>query len=494
MRGIAVEPLLKKLQVVSVTGHLPDKMLGITQDSRLVESGYIFAARSGSRSAGSDFIPMAAERGAVLVATDEAFEEPQSLPVIRVHDFHQALVFLSKVIYHDPTSILKLIGVTGTNGKTTSVHLIRSIISEAGQKCGLLSTVGYDTVKRRMGASLTTPDIDRLSALLCEMADEGCSWAVIEVSSHALVQGRIDGLKIAAAAYTNISQEHLDYHRTVENYADAKAQLFRALSPEGLAVINIDDEWGRVMVKAAKGKVITYSAGAIDADLKVNVLEHSLTGGRFRLEWAGRNFQVKTPLIGIYNGENIALAAGVALGLGFDIEAVKAGVENVKSIPGRMEAVNMGQPFSVFVDYSHTPDALENALRSLRELCEKSLTVVFGCGGDRDRSKRPIMGRVAGELANRIIVTDDNPRDEQPGVIAGEILKGIRTRRRDHVTVELDRREAIRKALLSANEGDVILITGKGHETYQLTGGVKREFDDRQVAKEELASMLNVKC
>ena len=425
MRSVAVESLLKDLQIESVSGNLPRKVNGITQDSRLVEADYIFAARSGASALGTDFISQAAERGAVLVVTDRELDEPQPLPVVRVVDFRSSLRTLSRAIYRDPTSKLKLIGVTGTNGKTTSVHLIRSIIEAAGEKCGLLSTTGYDTVRHQIDAALTTPDIDRLNALLREMVDAGCRWAVMEVSSHALAQRRTDGLKFTAGAFTNLSQEHLDYHRSMEDYAKAKARLFSALSEDGVAVINVGDEWGSMMVKAAGGRVITFGRGDVEADLKVNLLAHSLEGGSFKLKWAGYNFKIRTPLVGVYHGENIALAAGVGFGLGFDIKDVKAGIKRVKSIPGRMEAVNRGQPFSVFVDYSHTPDALESALNSLRGLCQGKLIIVFGCGGDRDRDKRPEMGRIAGELADRIIVTNDNPRGEEPGVIAGEILKGL---------------------------------------------------------------------
>ena len=486
MTGIDIESFLDNLSPVSVEGRLPEKVCGISQDSRLIEPGYIFAARSGARSNGADFISQAVERGAVLVIASKLPAEPSPLPLIIVPDFHKALETLSRLIYSDPSARLKLVGVTGTNGKTTSVHMIRSILAEAGQKCGLLSTIGYDTLKRKIDASLTTPDIDRTGALLCEMADEGCGWAVMEVSSHALSQGRMNGLKVAAAGFTNLSRDHLDYHGNFDSYAEAKARLFRSVSPEGFSVINIGDSHGPYMAEAAAGRVTTYRADGGEADLRVSLLDHSLQGGRFQLVTAGRSFTVHTPLIGVYQGGNIGLAAGVALGFGVDIESIKAGIERLRQVPGRMEGIDQGQPFAVLVDYSHTPDALESALKSLRPLCRNNLIVVFGCGGDRDRSKRPEMGRVVAELADRIIVTNDNPRTEDPAGIADEIIKGVKLQDRKRTMILLDRRSAIKHAISIANEDDVILIAGKGHENYQLIGGVRRQFDDREVAAEEL--------
>ncbi len=486
MTGKVIESFLDNLSPVSVEGRLPEKVYGISQDSRLIEPGYIFAARSGARSNGADFISQAAERGAVLVIASKLPTMPSPLPLILVPNFHKALETLSRLIYRDPSARLKLIGVTGTNGKTTTVHMIRSILAEAGQKCGLLSTIGYDTLKRKIDASLTTPDIDRTGALLCEMADEGCGWAVMEVSSHALSQGRMNGLKLAAAGFTNLSRDHLDYHGNFDSYAEAKARLFRSVSPDGFSMINIGDSHGPHMAEAAAGRVTTYRADGGEADLRVSLLDHSLQGGRFQLESAGREFSVHTPLIGVYQGENIGLAAGVALGFGVDIECIKAGIERLSSVPGRMEGIDQGQPFAVLVDYSHTPDALESALKSLRPLCRNNLIVVFGCGGDRDRSKRPEMGRVVAELADRIIVTNDNPRTEDPAGIADEIIKGVKLQDRKRTMILLDRRSAIKHAISIATEGDVVLIAGKGHENYQLIGGVRRQFDDREVAAEEL--------
>lgn len=509
--GIESRSVLDSLQIVETYGQLPKRLYGITQDSRLVEKGYVFAARSGDREKGIDFVAQAEERGAVLVITDQTLPKGLTIAALRVENLHDALVMLSHRIYGNPSEKLNLIGVTGTNGKTTSVHLIRSILTAAGKKCGLLSTIGYDTLNRKLDSSLTTPNIDRINALLCEMTETGCGWAVMEVSSHALTQGRTDGLNFAAGAFTNLSKDHLDYHRSIEDYAQVKLKLFKGLGSDSLAVINMGNQWGDVMAKAAGGRVITYSGNGSPYDIKVATLEHSLRGGRYRLEWSQHisnyhsglsdsrpenlikgqysSFEVYSPLIGEYHAENIALATGVAIGFGMDTAYIRKGIENLKSIPGRMEMISLNQPFSVLVDYSHTPHALQNALESLRKLCEKRLIVVFGCGGDRDRTKRPEMGMVASKNADKIIVTSDNPRSEVPGKIAAEILSGINRHGRKKLSVELDRRMAIFNALESAEDGDIVLIAGKGHETYQEVHGVKRKFDDRIVAVEGLLQL-----
>ncbi|MDP8239888.1 MAG: UDP-N-acetylmuramoyl-L-alanyl-D-glutamate--2,6-diaminopimelate ligase [Candidatus Hatepunaea meridiana] len=530
--SIDLKPLLDDLQIISISGRIPDEVVGITQDSRLVEPGFVFAARSGSNVKGIDFIHQASDKGAVLVISDDEIPDGVELPFIQVADFHQALVHLSKAIYRDPTSKLKLIAITGTNGKTSSVFLIKSILSYAGEKCGLLSTIGYDTHKRLMDAPLTTPDIDWLNALLNEMVEAGCGWAVMEASSHALYQGRLDGLSIAAAGYTNLSVEHLDYHRTLEEYAQAKALLFEKLSIDAVAVINIGDSWSKVMIEASPCSVITYyldESGRLDTpvrldergrldipvrqgieesgksvrpihciesdksvrptDLKVEALEHSLCGGRFLLKWLDQSIEVCTPLIGVYQGENIALAAGIMRSLGIDTDYIKAGIEGLIAIPGRMEAIIKGQPFSVFVDFSHTPDALKNALESIRSLCKGSLIVVFGAGGDRDRTKRPEMGKVVSMLADRIIITNDNPRTEDPNRIADDIMQGILSDKRAHTIIQLNRRAAIWKAFLMSSKGDAVIVAGKGAEATQDVNGMKTPFDDRKVALEELARL-----
>ncbi|MCF7810045.1 UDP-N-acetylmuramoyl-L-alanyl-D-glutamate--2,6-diaminopimelate ligase [bacterium] len=496
---INIRKTIKDSKIIEAYGTIPKDVKGITQDSRLIKSGYIFIARSGGKSNGLNYINHAVIQGASLVITDQKLPADIPLPAMRVEDLHTVIVKITQAIYNDPTARLKLIGITGTNGKSTTVHLLKSIFENASEKCGMLSTLKYDTTVRNIPANLTTPDVDLLGSILGEMADADCKWAVMEVSSHALSQGRTDGLKFAAAGFSNLTQEHLDYHKNLEEYAAVKSRLFAGLNENSYAVINIDDPWGKIMFDACKGKILTYCSSDNKSDVGVTVLKHSLKGGYYHLDFSDniveisgsheKTLDIYTPLIGEYHGENIALAAGIALCMGIKTVNIKAGIENLKSVPGRMEKVDKGQPFSVFVDYSHTPDALKNALVSLRKLSTKKLIVVFGCGGDRDKGKRPAMGMIASEIADQVIITNDNPRTEKAGTIAEEIMSGISRKGRRSSSVELDRRSAIRLALKDAVNGDIVLISGKGHETYQEVDGVRHNFDDRQVAAQELEKL-----
>ena len=509
--GCDLNAALGGVDVLEIRSELPAQVSGITQDSRRVKAGYVFAARYGEKVNGLDFAGDARVRGAAVILTDSALPGELPLPVVRVRNFRAALAQLSQAIYRDPSRRLKLIGITGTNGKTTTGHLVKSVVAASGARCGLIGTVGYDTGARKMDAPLTTPDIDRLSELLAEMADAGCEYAAMEVSSHALAQERVAGLRFVGAGFTNLSRDHLDYHNTFEEYAAAKARLFEMMEPDGVAVVNARDPFGEYMASAARGEVVRFSSvGA--ADLNVAMIQHDVNGGRYRLTiWrdcrlaermrrqnrqqmqqinggGDSEFQVVTSLVGVYHGENIALAAGLTLGLGFSIADVQRGVDAMKSVPGRLEMVKRGQPFAVLVDYSHTPDALEQALKSLRLICQGKLLVVFGCGGDRDHVKRPQMGKIAAELADCVIVTSDNPRFEDPEAIMAEILEGVPEGFRDRVQAVTDRRDAIETAVKRAQSDDLVLIAGKGHENYQEVNGVRRPFDDREVARESLAA------
>ena len=488
-KKIGFREILEELNIIEESGEIPGAVTGITQNSRLVEKGFVFAARSGQKTSGMTYIQDAIDRGASVVVTSEPIPTGIKIPVVRVSDFRKALVHLSHAIYRNPSERVKLIGITGTNGKTSSTYLIRAILKAAGETCGLIGTIGYDNCKSRIDASLTTPDIDQICALLSHAADEGCKWVVIEVSSHALALGRIVGLRFVAAGFTNLSREHIDFHKSISAYGATKAKLFQQLPAEGIAVVNNGDPWGKVMADAADCKVITYGAPGVEADLNVEVIDQQLSGGRFKLRYGKESFEVETPLIGAYQGQNIALCAGLAFGLGFTKEAVIHGVAGMSAVEGRMEKVRAGQSFTVLADYSHTPDALQNAINSLRPLCKGRIIVVFGCGGNRDRTKRPIMGRITSQLADRIIVTSDNPRDESPEVIISEIIAGISPDKRMFTNVIIDRREAIRKAVSIAQDIDIVLIAGKGHETCQEILGEKRPFDDRRIAVEELAKI-----
>lgn len=486
-----VKKLLKLLKVKSVNGNLPSTVSGISQDSRRVKSGYIFAARSGENYSVSKFAGAAANAGAVMILTDGTGYIQTELPTIIVSNFHTALVDASKLIYNDPSSRLKLIGITGTDGKTSTAHIIQSILMSAGYHCGMLGTIGYDTISNWNEASLTTPDIDEISELLDEMTHSGSSnepiWAVMEVSSHALELGRINGLSFSAAGITNLNSEHMDFHLTLDNYAQTKAKLFSLLNDDIPGVINISANMSDVMIEACTGKAVSYGLSSSGADYQLNTLSHALTGGAFHLEGSSEQIDLQTELIGEYQGENIALASAILLELGIGSKDIIKGVKALSNVPGRMERVVCGQPFTVMVDYAHTAQALENSIRTIKQLCNAKLISVFGCGGDRDRTKRSEMGRVVAETADTLIVTNDNPRTEDPLQIIDDILTGIKPEDLHRVLIEPERDLAIKLAIKVSEDGDVLIISGKGAETYQLIGDIKHPFDDREVARKALS-------
>ncbi len=478
--------ILNEIAVIDSSGGLPDKVTGITQDSRLVEAGFIFAARRGAQSRGLDYVDNAVKLGAVLVVTDEAIPKGLQLPAIRVKDFHLALVILSHLVYGYPSQKITVIALTGTNGKSSCAFLLKSIFETAGYKCGLIGTNGYFDGEKWIQSTLTTPDIDRICALLSRAIDNDCKYVVMEASSHALSLGRLEGIRFAGAGFTNLTSEHLDFHKCMEEYSDAKALLFKHLPDDSLAVINVGDRWGERMIKASRCRVMTFARADVKADLNVQLLASTMKGGRFLIEYNSGSFEVNTPLIGAFQGENIALCATMGLGLGLPTDVITKGVASLPLVEGRMEPVDRGQSFAVYTDYSHTPDSLENALKSARNLGGKRLIVVFGCGGNRDRSKRPLMGAVAAELADKVIITSDNPREEEPASIIKEILTGIPVQSWNKVESVVDRRDAIKRAINIAQANDIVILSGKGHEVYQEINRVRKPFDDRKIAAEEI--------
>ncbi len=488
----------KELDVIDSIGNIPESVTGLTQDSRLIELGFIFMARSGKRVNGLDFVQTAVDKGASVIITADPLPDDLPLPAIQVSDFHQALVTLSHAVYGDPSRKLKIIGITGTKGKSSCAYLIRSILSSAGKKCGLIGTIEYDTGSRKMDAPLTTPQIDRLCELWAEMVDSGCEYCVMEVSSIALDQGRVDGTRFEVGAFTNMSHEHLDYHETMDDYSEAKSLLFKMLPKEGLAVINGGDPYGQYMIESSAAElVITFGNREDWTDITVTTIEQGFNGGRFKLDTppiavGGTNrfgMEITTPLIGTFHGQNIALAGAVAFGLRLDPVVLIAGVMNLKAVPGRMESVSYGQPFAVIVDFAHAPDPLEKALKSLRPICAGNLIVVFGCGGDRDRTKRPIMGKIAAENADKVIVTSDNSRSEDASSIIRMIIDGVPSNLLQKISSEVDRHKAIEIGIREASAGDILIIAGKGHEKYQEEHGVRHHFDDCEVAGDFLTSL-----
>ncbi|MBT3232859.1 MAG: UDP-N-acetylmuramoyl-L-alanyl-D-glutamate--2,6-diaminopimelate ligase [Calditrichaeota bacterium] len=487
-----VKQILSKIGVKDIKGELPKEVTGISQDSRLLQPGYVFAAKKGKNFDGLDYLQDAFKMGAILAITTEKLPKNSPLPLVRVSDFRRSLIELSHLIYNYPSRNIRLIGITGTDGKTSTVNIIKSILTTAGEKCGVITTNGYDTGKRWIDAPLTTPDIDRLCSLLDEMqsiGSRGCGWAVMEVSSHALALGRVVGLEYDAVGFTNLSSEHQDFHMDMEDYAIAKSILFSMIDPKSPAVVNRDDPWSSTMLQASRGKPITFGSSDSTGDLKLSTVTKSLAGGKYKIEMKGKKLVLETDLVGEYQGENIALAVGITSALGIEEEHIISGVKNLRMVPGRMEPISSGQPFYVFVDYSHTGHALENCLSTVKSLDHNRLISVFGCGGERDKSKRSEMGRIASEMADIVFVTDDNPRGEEPGLIIDDILNGIESKNKDKVTIEGNRRMAIYCAIRSAEKGDVIVISGKGSEDYQLIKGIKHPFDDRVVAREALAEM-----
>ncbi|HEU5181752.1 MAG TPA: UDP-N-acetylmuramoyl-L-alanyl-D-glutamate--2,6-diaminopimelate ligase [Candidatus Polarisedimenticolia bacterium] len=475
------------VEVLEILGPSEPSILGIACDSRQAEPGYLFAALRGEKLDGNDYVDDALSRGACAVLS--AAPAPPSFPAtwIRVADDRKALALTARNYYSHPDLRLGVTGVTGTNGKTTVVHLLESIFrSEGGPVCAL-GTLGYRIGREEFRAERTTPESVDLYRLLDRAASEGCRRAVMEVSSHSLVLHRVEGLQFAAAVFTNLTQDHLDFHHDMASYLEAKSILFRDLPAGRPAVINRDDPACDHLLAAGPGLGVTY--GFADAsDVRITRFEPQSDGIRLTLTAWGRPLELKTRLIGRINASNAAAAAAAALAVGCPVSAVEAGIAALPGVPGRLESVAAGQPFAVFVDYAHTDDALANTLRTVRELNPARLLVVFGCGGDRDRSKRPLMGAAAARLADLAILTSDNPRTENPLSILSEVEKGIRqiTTDEGRYRVEPDRREAIRLALAEAEAGDAVVIAGKGHETYQILRERTLPFDDREVVREIL--------
>jgi len=408
------------------------------------------------------------------------------LPWIQVSNAREALAVLSAAVLGDPALSLDLIGVTGTNGKTTTTYLIDAALRAAGEKTGLVGTVEYRIADRLVESARTTPESSDLQGLFREMVDAGCRRAVLEVSSHSLVLKRVHGCPFKVAVFTNLTRDHLDFHGDMDAYFVAKRLLFDTLlRTDGHAVINRDDDRAEEVAAASRGKVWTYSLQR-PADVMVEEVTLSLEGTHIRASTPVGALEVTTPLLGRFNVQNVLAALTAGLALGLPVDALLRGLASLKGVPGRLERVQAGQDFTVLVDYAHTDDALKNVLETVRELRPRRLITVFGCGGDRDRSKRPLMGAVAARLSDVVILTSDNPRSEPPEAILEEIRRGIPQNRAGDTHLIPDRREAIARALEMGREGVVVVIAGKGHETYQVQRDRTIPFDDRQVAREIL--------
>jgi len=491
-------------------------------DSRLVEPGDIFVAVPGTVCDGHDFIDQAVANGAKYIVCQKRKSSIEhrasSIEIITVNDTTRAAALLSQASRGNPASRLTNLAVTGTNGKTTVAYLVRSCIQKAGLKCGLIGTVIYDTCSgQTCQSTLTTPDCLSIAEMTEKMVKNGAKYMVIEASSHALSQDRLAGVNFEAAAFTNLTGDHLDYHKTKEDYLAAKTKLFQSLSSDATAVLNKQSPEAELIARRIwrKPRILWYAVNE-QADITAHIESMDMNGTVFSLEYvprpgsgrAGQKQKVQTLLLGLHNVSNCLAAAGLCLAAGFDLKTMAAGLSDAQMVPGRLEKVEWGGDFSVIIDYAHTDDALKNVLSTLKPLCKGKLRLVFGCGGDRDRTKRPRMARVAEELADFVIVTSDNPRTERPEAIIEEIITGFENdppmrmmddgrwtmdkqratsdERRATKIIEPDRKKAIELAIKTARKNDIVLIAGKGHETYQIIGTKKFDFNDKKIAEEFL--------
>ena len=481
--------LIKRLEGGNVNYHLGDfEVKGISCNSKNVGEDFIFVAIKGADADGNAFIDEALKNGARAVLVDSSQLTVHNLykaPVIAVDDPRRALAILSSEFYGNPSKKLKVVGITGTNGKTTISYLLEALLKQAGKTPAVIGTINYRFRDKLMTSANTTPGPLELQALFSEMLKENVDYAVMEVSSHALHQKRTDCIMFHSAIFTNLTQDHLDYHKTLEGYFQVKAGLFKELSTDSFAVINVDDPCGRRLKAMTAARVVSY---ALDnpADIMAKDIKFDISHSEFTLVSGKANLKLKTPLIGRYNVSNILACAAWAIEEGLDLKIIQAAIESFSCVPGRLQRIETGRGFSVFVDYAHTDDALNNVIKTLRQVTGGRIIVVFGCGGQRDKTKRPKMGAVVTEFADYAVITNDNPRSEEPLAIIEEIKSGIK---KDNYCVIPDRRQAIKKSLSIAADGDIVLVAGKGHENYQIIKDKRLDFDDREEVRACLALM-----
>ncbi len=484
---------------------------GIAYDSRKVKEGYLFVAIKGEKYDGHDFITEAIKKGAVAVVYEKDVKERKNggSLYIKVKDSRSSLAYIAHNFYGAPSKRLTLIGITGTNGKTTTTYILKSILESWQKEVGLIGTIQYMIKDKTFPALYTTPESLEFHGLLRDMLSSGCTHVVAEVSSHALAQNRVDQAVFKVAIFTNLTRDHLDFHKTMEDYFRAKERLFRELiDREGTCVINLDDPYGKRLISELKSAsvgqntgipVLTYGLKE-GADIIAREVKNSLDGLRFKIFFHGRNYDVSSHLMGYPNVYNILSAAGASISLGVPWQTIIRGIEKAGVVKGRFEKVDLGQNFLCIVDYAHTEDALERLIYTAKELVKNSsrnsyyalprVITVFGCGGNRDRGKRPVMGAVATRLSDLVIITSDNPRYEEPSEIIREIEYGVVKR---NYIKEPDRREAIRKAIDMAGVRDIVLVAGKGHEDYQEIKGVRYKFNDKEILEEALKNKLQIK-
>lgn len=478
-----LKDIIADISVEEIRGELDKEISDIQFDSRKIREGQLFVAQKGTQTDGHQFVDMAIANGAAAIMCEQLPARlKEGVTYLRVANSQQALALALAAFFGHPAKSLQVVGITGTNGKSTTVSLLHDLFSALGCKSGLISTIQYKVGTTVLPASHTTPDARQLQALFARMRDEGCEYCFMEVSSHALMQQRTAGIPFAMAVFTNISHDHLDYHGTFAAYIRAKKRLFDGLSPQAIALINTDDRNARVMVQNCAATVKTYALKRM-ADYRARLLENTFEG--LLLEIDGQ--EVWCRLMGSFNAYNLLAAYAVAREAGLEAQEVLTHLSSIKGVAGRFEVIRSGpKQITAIVDYAHTPDALENVLKTIADINQHShqLIVVMGCGGNRDRAKRPKMGKIAAEWADQLIITSDNPRNEDPHAIMQEVLEGVPQKQRSKVLMIENRRAAIETACRLAGDRDIVLVAGKGHENYQEIRGVKHPFDDREVLRE----------
>jgi len=484
--------LKKDLRQVRLVHYQDREIKSLTCDSREARDGSLFIAITGETQDGHPYAVDARANGAGAVLVERRLDLPDDIPQIIVDDTREATAILGARFFGHPSERVSVAGVTGTSGKTTTTWMLRSILQAAGRPAGLIGTIHYLVGGRKLPARNTTPSPIEINRMLAEMYEAGQQCAVMEVSSHALVQKRVHGVDFKVAVFTNLTDnEHLDFHKTFIAYRDAKCKLFEPLSSASVAVLNLEDPSSGYIAQRTQAKIITYAVSR-DADVRSIVLGTSMSGTQFELFTPQGSAEVKAGFFGRYNVSNATAAAAAALSMGVGIEAIRAGLEQYQGTPGRLEMVDLGQNFSVLVDYAHKPDALANVLTTLREVTSARIILVFGCGGDRDRGKRPRMGAIAAKYSDCFILTADNSRSERTEDIIAEIEMGVGTGA--NYAVQPDRALAIRAAIGKAQPGDVVLIAGKGHEACQIMDKTTTPFDDCEQARQALRDLMKTKA
>ena len=488
-----VADIVKIVSPIKVEGPVTAEVSHITADSRTVQEGSLFICLVGATVDAHTFVDKAVEDGAVAIIASKPVTVPDHVSVLYVEDTRQALQDAVPFFYDYPASKMRMIGVTGTNGKTTTTHIIAHLLRSQGYTVGVIGTVHILIDDQSYPIHNTTPDVADLQQILQQMVDAGVTHCIMEVSSHALALGRTAGVEYDTAVFTNLTQDHLDFHKTFDNYLAAKATLFKQVSAsyqvkEGKgAVINVDDAYGQAIVDVTTAPMITYSTED-KGTMNASNLSVTAKSSEFTLTYGEASYTIQTKIAGLFNVYNTLAAVGACVYEGLTMDDIVKGLRTFTAVPGRFELIEEGQEFAVVVDYAHTPDGLENILQTAKKIVENRILVVFGCGGDRDATKRPIMGRIAAQYGDRVFVTSDNPRTEDPVQIVKDVEVGVKEGLRDGVDYDVivDRREAIFGAIAEAKAGDVVIIAGKGHEDYQILKDETIHFDDREVAREAL--------